>query len=436
MSVRRTESPAGSVWRNPGYRRLWGSVGISLLGSEITVIALPLAAVAVLDASAGQVALLAAAGTAPFLLLGLPAGAWADLWPRRTLMVRTDWLRGLLLATVPLAYALGGLTLAHLFVVTFAVGCLSVFFDIAALSALPALVPRERLSAANGTLEAARAGAQTSGPALGGVLVHVLSAPVALAADAVSFLASAVLLRGLPPLPAPPRPADPVPLRRQVAEGLAFCLTHPLIRGLALGGAWLNFWGHALLAVFIPYAVRDLGQSAAVIGLVLASANVGYLLGSLLVPRLNARFGVGPVILLGVLLHGSLLAVALAPAAGPLPWLIAGFGVQSLGVSLWNVNAVSLRQASTPEPLLARMNATSRFLLWGAMPLGAAVGGLLATVAGMGVAVLVAAIAVPLVAVPLAWSPLRRVRELPAENPAALHPPETPDPSAVETAHL
>jgi MFS family permease len=186
-----------------------------------------------------------------------------------------------------------------------------------------------------------------------------------------------------------------------------------------LGGAWLNLWGHALMAVFITYAVRELHLSAAVIGLVLAASNVGYLLGSLLAPRCNARIGVGPTIVVGVVLHGGLVAVALAPAGAPLPWLVTGFTVQALGVALWNVNAVSLRQASTPEPLLARMNATSRFLLWGAMPLGAALGGLLATLAGLHTAVLVSAVGVPLVALPLLRSALLRTRELPTDEPPA-----------------
>jgi MFS family permease len=187
----------------------------------------------------------------------------------------------------------------------------------------------------------------------------------------------------------------------------------------------LNFWGHELLAVFVPFAVRKHDQSPAVIGLVLAASNVGYLVGSLLVPRLNAAIGVGPAIVVGVVLHGGLLAVALAPTQTPLPWLVAGFTVQAIGVSLWNVNAVSLRQAGTPEVLLARMNATTRFLLWGAMPLGAAVGGLLATVAGLHSAVLVAAVAVPLVALPLLGSALRTVREMPdrgVDEPAAVSP--------------
>lgn len=391
-------------------------MGVSLLGSEVTVLAMPLAAVAVLHASAGEVALLSAAGTAPFLLLGLPAGAWVDRWSRRRLMVTCDVVRAVLLASVPVAAVLGLLSLAQLVVVAFAAGALGVFFDVAALSVLPALVGRADLAAANGSLEAARAVAQTSGPALGGVLVQAVSAPFALVADAASFVASALLLRGLPAVPAPSRPADRPRLRRQIAEGLSFCLRHPLIRALAGAGAWLNFWQHALLAVFIPYAVRDLHQKAAVIGLVLAVANLGYLLGSVLAPYLNRRIGVGPAIVLGVVLHGGLIAVALAPAANPLPWLVAGFTVQSLGVSVWNVDAVSLRQASTPEPLLARMNATNRFLLWGAMPLGAATGGLLATTVGAGVAVVVAGVALPLVAMPLAASSLRAVRSLPGSD--------------------
>jgi MFS family permease len=395
---------------------------VSLLGSEITVLAMPLVAVTVLDASVGEVALLAAAGSAPFLLLGLPAGAWVDGWARRALMVRTDWLRAVLLATVPLAWALGALNLGHLFVVAFAVGALSVFFDVAALSVLPALVPRSQVAQANGSLEAVRAVAQTSGPALGGVLVQAISAPFALLADAGSFVVSGLLLRGLPPLPAPARDGERLSLVRQIRAGLAFCLRHPLIRALMVGGAWLNFWGHALMAVFIPYAVRGLHQTPAVIGLVLAASNVGYLLGSVVAPRLNLWLGVGRVVVLGVVLHGGLLAVALAPAATPLPGLVAGFAVQALGVALWNVDAVTLRQVSTPEHLLARMNATSRFLLWGAMPLGAAVGGLLATLAGLHTAVLVAAVAIPLVALPLLRSALVRVRDLPA-------PDATPEPA-------
>lgn len=399
--------------RDRRFLKLWASTGVSLVGSQVSLLALPLTAVLVMHASAAQVAALAAVGTAPFLLLGLPAGVWVERWSLTRVMVTADLARAVLLASVPVGYAFDVLTLTQLYVVAFATGACAVFFDIAVLSVLPALVTPDRLAEANGTIEAVRAGAQTSGPALGGALVHVLTAPVAVVVDAVSYLASALLLRGLPSgVPA----CGDGPPRRLVAEvrdGLRFCLRHPFIRGLAGGAAWINFWVEALMAVFLTYAVRDLGLSAAAIGVVLAVANLGYLAGSLVVPWLNRRVGVGRTIVLGAALNVGLLAVALAPQGRPLPWVLAGFCVFTLGSSLWNVNAVSLRQSSTESRMLARMNATNRFLIWGTMPLGAAAGGVLASTVGLGAAVTVSAVAVPLVAVPLLRSPVARVREMP-----------------------
>src|SRR6478736_301200 len=384
------------VWRG-GFARLWGSVGVSLLGTQVSLLALPLTALGVLHASAAQVALLAAAGTAPFLVLGLPAGAWVDRWSRRALMVRTDLLRGALLASVPAAYLLGVLTLAQLYVVAFGVGALSVFFDVASLSVLPAL---------------------------GGVLVQALTAPVAVVLDAVSYLASALLLRGLPELPAPPAPERREPLLRLVGEGLRFCLSHRYIRPLATGAAWLNFCVEGLLAIFVTHAVRDLHLSAATVGLVLAGANVGYLLGSLLVPRLNARIGVGRAIGLGAAMHLGFLLVAFAPGTWTVAWLTLGFAITAVGLAFWNVNAVSLRQATTPSAFLARMNASNRFLIWGTMPLGAGAGGFLAGVLGLHAAVISFSIGAPLSAVPVMLSAVRSVRTMPAVAEPASQPAE------------
>jgi len=408
---------ADDVGRRGGFARLWGSVGVSLLGTQVTLLALPLTALGALHASAGQVALLAAAGTAPFLLLGLPAGAWVDRWPRRALLVRTDLLRAALLVSVPVAYLVRALTLAQLYVVACGVGTLSVFFDVAALTILPTLVPRGQLTQANGRLEAARATGQTAGPAIGGVLVQALTAPVAVAVDAASYLVSALLLRGLPDVPAPPRPAGRDPLVSMVVEGLRFCLTHRYIRPLALGAAWLNFCVEGLLAVFVTHAVRDLHLTAATVGLVLAGANIGYLVGSLVVLRLDARIGVGPTIALGAGLHIGLLLVAFAPAAWTAGWLTLGFATPSAGLALWNVNAVSIRQATTPPGLLARMNASNRFLIWGTMPLGAGAGGLLADLAGLPAAVTVFAIGAPLSAIPVLLSAVRSLRTMPDQTP-------------------
>ncbi|MGN6600655.1 MAG: MFS transporter [Actinomycetes bacterium] len=399
-------------WRGP-FGRLWGSVAVSMMGTQVSLLALPLTALAALDATAGQVALLAAAGTAPFLVLGLPAGAWVDRWPRRTVMVIADVARAALLASIPAAWALGVLTLTQLYLVAFAVGSVSVLFDVASLSALPSLVPAQQIAAANGRLEAARAVAQTSGPGLGGVLVQVLSAPLAVTVDAVSYLASAALLRGLPAEPARQPASHREPLLRQVTAGLAFCLRHPYIRPLAVGAAWLNLSVEAFLAILLTWAVRELGLSAATVGIVLAASNVGYLLGSLLVPRLNALLGVGRSIAVGAALQVGFVVATLAHSGLAALWLTAGLAMSAAGVAIWNVNAVSLRQATTPEAMLARMNASNRFLIWGTMPIGAALGGCLASSAGLNAAAVVTAVAAPLSAVPVLLSAVLSVRAMP-----------------------
>jgi MFS family permease len=413
------QTERGLRWRG-GFGRIWGSIAVSLMGTQVSLLALPLTALAALDASPRQVALLAAAGTAPFLLFGLPAGAWVDRWSRRTLMVTTDVLRGLLLASVPVAWLLGILTAGQLYGVAFGVGSLSVLFDVASLTVLPALVPRGQIAVANARLEAARAVAQTSGPGLGGVLVQVMTAPLAVTADALSYLASAVLLRGLPRTPAPTRPGDREPLLRQVTAGLAFCLRHRYIRPLALGAAWMNLWVEAFLAILVTYAVRDLGLSAATTGVVLAGSNVGYLVGSLVVPRLNRRWGVGRSIALGAALQVGFMVATCARSGLPVLWLTLGLAISAAGTGIWNVNAVSLRQATTPSPMLARMNASNRFLIWGTMPLGAALGAWLAGWIGLADTAVLAAVAAPLSALPVVFSAVRGVRTMPGTE---LDPP-------------
>ena len=415
MNTGRTEN--GLRWRG-GFGRIWGSIAVSLMGTQVSLLALPLTALIALDATPSQVALLAAAGTAPFLVFGLPAGAWVDRWSRRALMVATDVLRGLLLASVPAAWALGVLTLAQLYLVAFGVGSLSVLFDVASLTVLPALVPRGQIAAANGRLEAARAVAQTSGPGVGGVLVQVLTAPLAIAVDAVSYLVSGALLRGLPRVPAPERPAEREPLLRQVTAGLAFCLRHRYIRPLALGAAWMNLWVEAFLSILVTYAVRDLGLSAATAGLVLAGSNVGYLLGSFLVPWLNRTWGVGRSIALGAALQAGFVVATLARTGLPALWLTIGLAISAAGTGIWNVDAVSLRQATTPEPMLARMNASNRFLIWGTLPLGAALGAWLASWIGLADTALVAAVGAPLSALPVVFSAVRGVDAMPDDDPA------------------
>ncbi|NYD41154.1 MFS transporter [Nocardioides panaciterrulae] len=423
-------------WRG-GFGRVWGSIAVSLFGTQVSLLALPLTALAALDASPSQVALLAAAGTAPFLLFGLPAGAWVDRFSRRGLMVTTDLLRGALLASVPLAWLAGVLTLAQLYAVAFGVGSLSVFFDVAALSVLPALVPHGSIATANGRLEGARALSQTSGPGLGGLLVQVLTAPLAVAVDAVSYLGSALLLRGLPHLPPVAAPVRER-LVSQVFSGLRFCLAHRFIRPLALGAAWMNFWVEGLLAVLVTWAVRDLELGAATVGLVLAGSNVGYLLGSMAVPRLNARIGVGPTIVVGAALQAGFALTAFAPHPYTLLWLTLGLAISAAGTGLWNVDAVSLRQATTPPAMQARMNASNRFLIWGTMPLGAAAGATMAGAIGLHATVAVCAVLAPTSALPVLFSAVRGVRSMPSYDdlPTPLAPPANDMPGAPVVASL
>lgn len=421
-SSQETVSQGTVRWRG-GYGSLWGSTAVSLMGTQVSLLALPLTALAALHATPSQVALLAAAGTAPFLLLGLPAGAWVDRWPRRRTMVLTDVVRAALLASVPVAWAVGVLTLAQLWVVAFAVGSLSVLFDVASLTVLPSLVDRRGIAAANGRLEAARAVAQTSGPGVGGLLVQVLGAPVAVAVDAVSYLVSGMLLRGLPELPPPARSGARERWTREVTAGLRYCLRHPYIRPLALGAAWMNLWVEAFMAVLVVHAVRDLHLSAATVGLVLAASNVGYLAGSLCVPRLNARWGVGRSIVLGAALQVGFVVALLAGSGAPVLWLTVGLAISAAGTGIWNVDAVSLRQATTPNEMLARMNASNRFLIWGTMPLGAVLGAGLAGWFGMGGAIAVAAVLAPTSALPVLCSGVRAVREMPSYDAEPTPPP-------------
>jgi hypothetical protein len=346
-------------------------------------------------------------------------------------MILADLARAALLASVPLAFAAGSLTLIHLYVVAAGIGALSVPFDVASLSVLPALVAPERIAATNVKLEATRAVAETGGPALGGALVQAVTAPIALVVDAASYLVSALLLRRLPALPAQAPAGAREPLLTQIRAGIRFCLTHRYIRPLAVAAAWMNFWTQALLAVFITYAVLQLHLPAAAVGVVLGVANLGYLAGSLVVPWLNRRIGLGLAIAVGVALHGAYLLAALAPAAHPLPWLIAGFMVAAAGQGIWNVDAVSLRQTVTPGPMLARMNATNRFLIWGTMPLGAATGGLLAAITDLHTTVTIAAAAIPLATAAVLLSAVRQLRTMPTTPTTTLTPTSQEEPALV-----
>lgn len=418
-----TTSPARrveSVLRNADFNRLWTAETISQFGTQVSLLAIPLVAVTLLHATPFEVALLGTIEFLPFILFSLPAGAWVDRLRRRPILIAGDLGRAVMLASVPIAYALGVLTMAQLYIVGFVVGTLTVFFDVAYQSYLPSLVERDQLVDGNGKLEASRTVAQSAGPALGGGLIGLVTAPLAILADSLSFVLSGLfvfLIRRTEP--APDRHADEHgrprgSLRQEVSEGLRYVLGNRYLRGIAASTATSNFFSNVAFATFIVYAVRVLGLSPLEIGLTFGLGNVGGVIGALTASRIAGRFGVGPTIIGAMVLAGpGLLLIALAPREFPIPFLVAGSFLQGVAVVVYNINQLSFRQAVTPTAMQGRMNATIRFIVWGTIPLGSIVGGIIATAVGLQAAILVGAVGAFLAVIPLVITPVRTLRDMP-----------------------
>ncbi|MFD7876398.1 MFS transporter [Streptomyces sp. NPDC059766] len=415
------------VTQNPDFRRLRAAQGVSQIGSQIGFLALPLAALQVLHASVFEVSVLTAAQIVPFLLIGLPAGVWVDRMRRRPVLISTDLFRGVLLLTVPLAYALDVLSLGQLYVVAFGQGVATVFFDVAYQSYLPDVVEDDQLTEGNAQLELARSASQLIGPSAGGWLISALRAPVALGADALSFLFSAFMVSRIPAEREKPvvkdgnRPTWSV-LWKEVGEGLAFVRHHRLLAPLAGVGGLLNFSYGMVAAIFTTYAVRELGFSAGKLGTLMAIGSLGVVVGAVVVRRLSQRLGTGPSIVLGALLNGvGPLFTPAAPASSPEVAIACGLFLQSFGVVLFNVNQVSLRQSITPRALMGRMTATIRFVMWGTLPVGSLCAGALASNIGLHRALWVSASVGALAFLGALFSGVRTVgtRDVPLPAPAA-----------------
>ena len=415
--------PTGGLWRHPDFLRLWSAQTISQFGSQVSQLALPLAAILILDASAFEVALLGTVEFLPFLLFALPAGVWVDRLRRKPILVLGDLGRAAALASVPIAYAFDALTIWQLYAVGFLVGVGTVFFDVAYQSYLPSLVNRAQLVDGNSKLEISRSAAALAGPGLAGVLIGALTAPYAILLDAFSFLGSAGAHRAH-------RPAErPFPSRRRSracaassSRDSATCSAIRFWRPLALTVALSNFFNTLAFSIFLVYAVRDLDLSATVIGLVLGIGNVGWLLGAVAANRLSARLGVGRTLVGSALVFGpALLLVPAAPPSQPIPFLVAALILASFAGIVFNVTGLSFQQAVTPDRLLGRLNATRRFIVWGVIPLGSLAGGALASSIGLRPTLWVGAIGGSLSFLPLLLSPVRSIG--PMEDAVRQHAP-------------
>ena len=410
----------GGLWQHRDFVKLWSAQTISVFGSQIGGFALPLVAIITLDASPFAVSALLVVEFAPFLLISLPAGVWVDRMARKPLLVLGDLGRFVALLTIPIAYWLDVLTIWQLYGVGFFIGVCTVFFDVAYQSYLPSLVERTQLVDGNSKLEVSRSASALGGPALAGVLVDVLRAPVAVLFDAISFLVSAVFLFAIRteekhvPTKEARQEAKPS-MATELREGLRWVFGNPYLRTVSASTATFNLFGSMFFAILTIYLVRELEMSVAVMGVIFAIGQVGYFLGAVFANRISKRVGVGRSILFGAALGITNLLVPLAPqdANGAIPFLVVATVAGSFGVVLYNVTQLSMRQAITPERLQGRMNSTIRFIVWGVMPLGQLVGGALATWFGLRTAIWVGTIGISFAWLPLVFGPLLSLREMP-----------------------
>jgi MFS family permease len=407
------------LWRDREFLKFWAASAISDVGSQVSTLALPLIAALMLGATPWQMGLLSAAGAAPVLVVGLFAGVWVDRLRRRPVMIAADVARAVLLLVIPLASALGVLTIEILYAVALLAGALAVLFDVAFLSFIPSLVREGQLMDANSKLEMTSSTAQVAGPGIGGVLISALGAPFAVLIDALSFLGSAFFLLRTRVTEAVPRRSERDGVVAEVREGLAVVVHHPILGALARCSATTSLFSGMFLSVYVLYMTRDLRLGPVAVGLVFATGGVGSLAGALVAGGVARRYGPGPAMLHAIMLFGlSGMAVPLAVLVPrvALPMVIASEFAQWMTVVIYYVNAVSVRQAIAPNRLLGRVNATMRFLARGAFPIGSLIGGGLGATIGVPLTLVVATFGLLLAFVWLRQSPVRSLRAMPTSG--------------------
>jgi predicted MFS family arabinose efflux permease len=400
--------------RQPEFLKLWAAQSISQLGDQIALLALPLVAVITLDASAAEMGVLTAAELMPHLLFSLFAGVWIERsQSRRRLMIVADVARALLLASVPLAAAFDLLTFAQLLGVAFAVGTFTVMFDISWPTLMVTVVPRENFVEANSKFSLSRSISFIAGPSIAGFLVQLVTAPVTLLLDAISFVGSALFLGRIraeePPVDEDGRESIASSLR----TGLRFVLGDELVRAQLACVATINFFNFVFWAIFVLYATKELGVSPGVLGLALGAGAIGGIVGALIAVRLERLIGIGRAFTVGAVLFP--LPLVLVPLASGSELVIAGMlaaaeFLSSVGVMILDVNGNSMNLMRTPHRLRSRMVGSSRFVNYGVRPIGALVGGALGTAIGLEATVWIGVVGALLGVVWLMFSPIPRLR--------------------------
>lgn len=414
----------GLLRRDRDFRRLWGGHTISQVGTQTTAVALPLVAALSLDAGPGGVSVVATATFLPNIVLPLFAGQWLERRRRRGVMIGTDLLRAAAICVVPIAYALDALSLALLAATAFMVGLAGVFFDVAAFAYLPELVDDIDLPAANRAMQGSTTAAQVAGPGVGGILVQLLGPPAALLADAASYLASAL---GVAAVRRPEAPVAADQARPRLLEGLHQLRVNPFLRALTTHAALCNAAAQILLVNLVVLAVKDRGLSAGGYGLALSAAGAGALVGTMLALRVADRRGYGPAFATFLFLYtGVPMLLPAVPFEGAAFGLALGLiqGVAGVGLGAANVLSVTVRQLLVPRESMARSLGAYRTVIYGVIPVGSALGGLVGAVAGARAGVAVGAVGLAASAVPMFRREIRRLGDPRAVAGLAAEPSE------------
>lgn len=405
-----------SLIHHPDFRRLWTGDALGQLGAQLTALVLPIFAVQQLAATEWEMGVLNAAEYAAFLVIGLPAGAWVDRMRKRRVLIVADLVRAAVLATVVVTAATGHATIPLLIVAALIISVATVFFDVSHQSYIPGLVGLDHLVEGNSKLQATASVAQVVGPALGGLLLRVIAAPALIAVTVVTYLVSAFAVGRIQKQETPPHPDTRRPLRVEIAEGLRFVVHEPYLRRIVACTSLANFANAVGGAVLVIYVLRTLGLGTAAYGAILSASAIGGLVGAVVAGRLAQWIGEGRIIPLSALVTAPAVALTPLAATGVLPaWplLVAGGASFGFAVIVYNVAQVSFRQRVCPPPLLGRMNASVRFIVWGSMPIGGLLGGWLGTSLGVLPTLWVSVGITALAALPVVFSPLLRMRDLP-----------------------
>ncbi|MCC7448142.1 MAG: MFS transporter [Anaerolineae bacterium] len=410
------------LWRHPDFMKLWIGQTISAVGSRITREGLPLTALLILSATPAQLGILTALGSLPVLFLSLIAGVWVDRLRRRPILIVADAGRFVLLLTIPAAALTGHLTMGLLYVVAVLAAALTLFFDVAYESVLPALVQPENVLEGNSKLATTESLAEIGGPALAGALIQLITAPLAICLDALSFLISAVsvvLIRA--PEPAPKPRVEEQTIWHEIIEGLRVIAHNPVLRTLAIGMGVRGFFGNFFGTLYGLYAIRELGLSPAVLGVLIGMGGVGALVGALLAARLPRRFGLGRTLTAMLLISGlinGLIPLASGPTLLSAGMLMLAQLIGDAAMVVFLINELSLRQVIVPDRLLGRVNASVGFLARGIAPVGALVAGLLADQIGARPTLWIAVIGILLTSLWMLASPVRQLQQHLAYVPA------------------